>query len=605
MYTNANVMNQKSKREKEEASPLLLNEKATTSSFSSSSSRRSTWLRVGGVVALGAAGSIFAIVRSESASSSLFFLGRSDNAEERARLKPPAPARGSLRSSSSSSKLGAAAVEENVLKLGTGCSPLQQFLPFNDDATKNFHDVVGARIATKTMSNDFRFENALEMQPGSECGTFEVPLSSVAGMAAGEEFGFYLYSKTNSTFDINQRADIGCASEGDVRCPVAESPSPLAEMQCTQAFKNAGNVFYNRVFDGTTLSYNWGTCDEECSVKNPQCPVEETSTATAALATCNGGGIYTSKQGDKEYKFCFDRTGQTWDQAHAFCAGNNARLIAPEFGEYSAAVDAVCDKEKSWDCTWLDLKCDGSDTSCDQKFDDWAWLGTSTPLTQTTNKFYWDTMYKPKTIYGGSPGEKCAHWWYFSNWGGVWGPQGCSSTYYGAMCLMEPAELNHVVVPEPVPAELYEEPKCEGGEVRTSGGYEFCYGSKGKTWEQAEEFCEGNNMHLVEPTSEAYSAAVDAVCDHDCTWLNLRCDGSNQSCDTSFDDWSWVGADTKLADGKNNFIMGGDNTIYGGGQGETCGHWWYNAGTKSVWGPQYCSSTYYGALCLMKEPAAQ
>jgi hypothetical protein len=204
-------------------------------------------------------------------------------------------------------------------------------------------------------------------------------------------------------------------------------------MQCTQAFKSAGNVFYNRVFDGTTLSYNWGTCDEECSVKNPQCPVEETSTATAA--------------------------------------------------------------------------------------------------------------------------------------------------------------------------DLYEEPKCEGGEVKTSGGYEFCYGSKGKTWEQAEEFCEGNNVHLVEPKSEAYSAAVDAVCGHDCTWLNLRCDGSNQSCDTSFDDWSWLGSDTKLADGKNNFIMGGDNTIYGGGQGETCGHWWYNKGTKSVWGPQYCSSTYYGALCLMKEPS--
>ena len=424
---------QQQQQQQEEASPLL-NEKGT-SSFSFSSSRRSTWLRVGGVALLGTAGSIFAIVRSSSASSSLFFLGGSNNAEERARLKPPAPARGSLRSSSSSSsKLGAAAaVEENVLKLGTGCSPLQQFLPFNDDATKNFHDVVGARIATKTMSNDFSFENALEMQPGSECGTFEVPLSSVAGMGAGEEFGFYLYSKTNSTFDINQRADIGCGSEGDVRCPVAESPSPLAEMQCTQAFKSAGNVFYNRVFDGTTLSYNWGTCDEECSVKNPQCPVEETSTATAA--------------------------------------------------------------------------------------------------------------------------------------------------------------------------DLYEEPKCEGGEVKTSGGYEFCYGSKGKTWEQAEEFCEGNNVHLVEPKSEAYSAAVDAVCGHDCTWLNLRCDGSNQSCDTSFDDWSWLGSDTKLADGKNNFIMGGDNTIYGGGQGETCGHWWYNKGTKSVWGPQYCSSTYYGALCLMKEPS--
>jgi len=100
-------------------------------------------------------------------------------------------------------------------------------------------------------------------------------------------------------------------------------------------------------------------------------------------------------------------------------------------------------------------------------------------------------------------------------------------------------------------------------------------------------------LRLVEPETQAHANAVTAVCGNDCTWLGLTCGGSDAACDTGFSPWTWTTSGTSLSTTYNAMEMGGDNTIKGGGHGEHCAHWWHSG----VWGPQTCSSTYYGALC--------
>jgi len=164
-------------------------------------------------------------------------------------------------------KLGATA--QQTITLGTGCSPLATV---TFDPT-TWTGVVGAKLITKSMSNDFRFEDALDMTETS-CGQYSVDLD----MAQGEEFGFYLYPIGNTT-DVATVSDIGCSGEGDERCPNFSSPAALAGMTaCTTAFTDNGDTFYNRVFDGVTTSYQWGTCDS-CAVEAPE-GCEATSSAT-------------------------------------------------------------------------------------------------------------------------------------------------------------------------------------------------------------------------------------------------------------------------------------------------------------------------------------
>ena len=136
---------------------------------------------------------------------------------------------------------------------------------------------------------------------------------------------------------------------------------------------------------------------------------------------------------------------------------------------------------------------------------------------------------------------------------------------------------------------------CTSGTVKTSGGVTFCYGSKGKTFAAANTFCQSQGLALVEPRSAALDAAVTAVCDYDCTWLGLTCATQDTTCDTGFTGWAWASSGASLTAGTSHFTMGNDNTINGGGTNEYCGHFWT---TTPSWGPQTCSSTYYGALCV-------
>ena len=163
------------------------------------------------------------------------------------------------------SRLGAGS--PRTISLHTGCSPLNK-LPF--DTSSDWTGKIGAKVVSKSMQSDFRFENAQNLQETS-CGNYE----GTVDLEVGEEFGFYLYPLGDES-DESTVLDNGCLHEGDGRCPAFSSPSALAGIeQCTSKYSDpgSGDVFYNRVFDGETLAYNWGTCETTCAVAHPEgCP---------------------------------------------------------------------------------------------------------------------------------------------------------------------------------------------------------------------------------------------------------------------------------------------------------------------------------------------
>lgn len=139
------------------------------------------------------------------------------------------------------------------LSLLTACAPLSG-LTFDYESSK-----VGARVTSKSMSNDFLFDRAKEMTQ-VRCGVFEVDVM----LAPGEQFGFYLYPLGN-TSDVATVSDIGCFSHGGERCPSFSAPAALEGMErCTKTYEEGQDIFYNRIFDGSTTTYVFGSCDRDC-----------------------------------------------------------------------------------------------------------------------------------------------------------------------------------------------------------------------------------------------------------------------------------------------------------------------------------------------------
>merc|ERR1711970_1086930 len=95
-----------------------------------------------------------------------------------------------------------------------------------------------------------------------------VPFKTKVLPKKGEEFGFYLFWKDNLT-EWESVSDIGCTGPNTDKCPPGDVLPSLAA--CTNAIQNPGFVSHNRVFDGTTLTYNWGTCENSCGTKPPTC----------------------------------------------------------------------------------------------------------------------------------------------------------------------------------------------------------------------------------------------------------------------------------------------------------------------------------------------
>merc|ERR1711959_397689 len=236
---------------------------------------------------------------------------------------------------------GQAAQQKKVFTLYTSCSGLLQqknVLPFPLQENWKY---IGAKLITKSMSEEFDFDAAKEMRM-TTCGTFEVEHDS---MKPNEQFGFYLYPKPRpSDGEEAEGGSLGSdemgilhSSNGDgsfvgrlgreskeesdaitkksvvntgkyraVSELACENVSQHEEDQCPASRKgkvvapgitlgddegnNKGpanasiskstgqfthgvsqrtggvkNVFYNRVFDGETLSYVWGSCAHTCA----------------------------------------------------------------------------------------------------------------------------------------------------------------------------------------------------------------------------------------------------------------------------------------------------------------------------------------------------
>lgn len=134
-------------------------------------------------------------------------------------------------------------------------------------------------------------------------------------------------------------------------------------------------------------------------------------------ATCQGTDCWT---------FCFRTTTSNEPLASAFCASSGRRLVLPDTGEYSEAVNTFCaSKSISYDCTWIDLKCVAEDATCK----DYGSISSA-----------WNISFHKFQNNGGvldgynNGDEFCAHIWTSAKWG----PGDCMahSNFYRAMCLV-------------------------------------------------------------------------------------------------------------------------------------------------------------------------
>jgi hypothetical protein len=153
---------------------------------------------------------------------------------------------------------------EKKITLYAGCSPLDK-LTFN---VENFKEQVGAMLITKSLSNDFKYDKAIQME-SSDCGIF----TTNTVPAKGEEFGFYLYNLNNFT-EYDAVSDIGCEGTDTEKCPLGDVLDSLAA--CTNSVEGSGYTAHNRIFDGETFAYNWGTCDSTCATPPATCQQQQT-----------------------------------------------------------------------------------------------------------------------------------------------------------------------------------------------------------------------------------------------------------------------------------------------------------------------------------------
>ena len=169
-----------------------------------------------------------------------------------------------------------------TISLHTGCSPHDK-LPWTIEDRSEWGNEVGAKIIFKSDTNDFTFVRGLEME-NAGCGSYHIHTDE---LFVGTQFGFALYQKKNTTAHSATK-DIGCRSESDSdpRCPSWKSPNgenggsrggPMEMGECTFQYKYGDVTFYNRVFDGETTDYVWGSCLDTCPsfTRTPYCGKEE------------------------------------------------------------------------------------------------------------------------------------------------------------------------------------------------------------------------------------------------------------------------------------------------------------------------------------------
>ena len=165
------------------------------------------------------------------------------------------------------------------VNLHTGCSP-HEHLPFSVEDKSLWGEQVAAKIIFKANANDFEFAKGIDMR-NVGCGTYEIETEE---LLVGMQFGFALYQMNNQSLH-NPTKDIGCRSESDsdARCPKWKSSErelvggPMEMKECTFQYKYGDVTFYNRVFDGETTDFVWGSCLDTCPrfTTTPYCGKDE------------------------------------------------------------------------------------------------------------------------------------------------------------------------------------------------------------------------------------------------------------------------------------------------------------------------------------------
>ena len=133
-------------------------------------------------------------------------------------------------------------------------------------------------------------------------------------------------------------------------------------------------------------------------------------------------------------------------------------------------------------------------------------------------------------------------------------------------------------------------------------GHEFCYKAGKVTYQQSKDLCESNGLGLVEIDSEAKAVALNSIASKwsypTWFWFGLVCPTKTNSCNTNLNLWQWERSKKMLSatSGYKKRLYLSSGSIYGGGNGEHCIHWWgYNADN---WAPQPCSNpTHMNTLC--------
>ena len=172
-----------------------------------------------------------------------------------------------------------------AITLSAACSPSVGTFDPGD------YSNVGARLVTKSMSSDFKFESALEMR-STGCGAWTVD----AAIAPGEEFGFYLYPRGEEGSDEKTVLDIGCEKAGGEKCMPFASPAALSTRECTTPTVEGDLKFWNRRFDGSTTTYTWGACRSDCGLIEPTSCAAECLNPRSFDCNIDGGNIEREAQ---------------------------------------------------------------------------------------------------------------------------------------------------------------------------------------------------------------------------------------------------------------------------------------------------------------------
>jgi len=222
--------------------------------------------------------------------------------------------------------------------LSTGCSPLSR-LTFSTGET--FSDRVGAKLITKSMDPDFKWNKGMEMTE-VYCGTFAVDFKP----ADDEEFGFYLYDKLDPDNELSAVSDIGC--EGDAeKCPDGDIIAAMDSCTRESIFGN-GAKSHNRYYKGDEF-YTWGSCDSVCASEPPNCPSDVFSSTTLSSRLGNRVQTLSSRESsfEEEGKLSFLRPDSLkYGALLSACAGF-AALAIRTYRRDAATVDSLLTTEKS------------------------------------------------------------------------------------------------------------------------------------------------------------------------------------------------------------------------------------------------------------------